>query len=149
MADVETRLLIDAPPQLVWERFMDKGRWKTFSDFVDLNPGQPIEQGCTFWFALRLFWLPPVPLRVEVLRCVPEREVRWVGGIPAFPLFRGEHYFRFEDAGEGRTRLVHGEDFSGPLRRAFLLLLGDAVRQAYIRFNEGLADQAWLAGRRS
>ena len=141
MPELETELMIDATPRVVWERFMDKGRWRSFSDFVDLSPGQPIAAGRSFWFGLRLLGLPPVPLRVEVLRCEPGREVRWVGGIPAVPLFKGEHYFRFEAVGEGRTRLVQGERFTGLLAGAFMTLLGETTRQAYARFNVGLAEQ--------
>jgi hypothetical protein len=149
MSEIVTQLLIDAPPSIVWERLVDKGRWKSFSDFVDLSPGRPIEAGCTFWFGLRLLGLPPVPIRVEVLRCDSARELRWVGGLPALPLFRGEHYFRFEDAAEGRTRFVHGELFDGLLQGPFMLLLGETTRKAYVRFNLGLAAQARVAAGRS
>jgi hypothetical protein len=138
MPEIKTYRLIEAPPRVVWDCFMDKSRWRSFSDFVDLSPGTPIAAGRSFWFGLRLLGLPPVPLKVQVLRCDPE-EVRWVGGIPAFPLFRGEHYFRFVAAGEGKTRFVQNEDFSGPLAEAFMALLGEATRTAYHRFNDGLA----------
>ena len=144
MPEIKTYRPIEAPPRVVWDCFMDKRRWESFSDFVDLSPGKPVEQGCTFWFGLRLLGLPPVPLRVEVLRCEPAREVRWVGGLP---FFRGEHYFRFEDIGESRTRFIHGELFSGHLADAFMLFLGDATRKAYRRFNDGLAVQARRAAR--
>ena len=139
MREIRTLRPIEAPLRAVWGCFVDKRRWESFSDFLDLSPGQPIEQGCTFWFGLRLLGLPPVPLKVEVIRYEPEREVRWVGGLP---FFRGEHYFQFEDVGEGRTRFTHGELFSGPLADAFMLFLGDATRRAYLRFNDGLAAEA-------
>jgi hypothetical protein len=145
MSQLETQLLVEAPPAAVFDCFVQKSRWKDFSDFVDLSPGRPIAEGGVFYFGLRLLHLPPVPLRVKVLRCERPREVRWVGGIPAFPWFGGEHYFRFEDAGEGRTHLVHGEKFFGLLRGPFLAVLGEEVRKAYVRFNHGLAAEARLA----
>ena len=137
MPEIRTYRLIEAPPRVVWDRFMDKAGWRSFSDFVDLSPGTPIAAGRSFWFGLRLLGLPPVPLKVDVIRCDPE-EVRWVGGLPALPLFRGEHWFRFVEAGAGKTRFVNNEDFSGPMAGAFMLTLGPATRAAYHRFNDGL-----------
>lgn len=142
MLQIETEQMIDAPPDVVWQHFVHKARWRDFSGFTDLAPAHPIAQGGIVWFALQLLPGPPTPVRVRVIRCDRPREVRWVGGLPAFPLFRGEHYFRFEDAGDGRTRFVHGERFFGPLAGLFMRLLGDRIRLTYIAFNSGLARQA-------
>lgn len=45
----------------------------------------------------------------------PNRELRWQGRLLAPGLFTGEHYFLIEEAGPGRVRFVHGEDFFGIL----------------------------------
>jgi hypothetical protein len=53
--------------------------------------------------------------RPTVLALRPERELRWLGRLFIPGLFDGEHYFLLEPMGEGRTRLTHGEKFSGLL----------------------------------
>lgn len=135
---IETELTIAAPPPVVWRAFLDRGRWRLFSDFLDLDPGRPFVEGSRFWFGLRLGGLVPTPVRVRVIRRVEERELRWVG---AGPGVRGEHYFLFEPAGEGWTRFVHGEEFTGPLAGPFLKLAGAHAKEMYAAFNVGLALQ--------
>lgn len=150
MPEIITRIEMDATPEEVWEQFLAKERWKEFSAFVDLSPGRPIVLGGRFWFGIRLFGLPPAPLppsplQVKVIRCDKPREVRWLGGIPAFPPFRGEHYFRFEEAGPGRTRFVHGELFHGSLAGPVIRAIGENLLHIYEAFNNGLAHQVYLA----
>lgn len=51
-----------------------------------------------------------VPLHHPFPAAEPNKEFRWQGKLAGLPgLFTGEHYFIFEDAGEGRTKLLHGE----------------------------------------
>lgn len=138
MTRLQTDLTIAAPPREVWAAFVDRARWRHFSDFMDLDPGRPMVEGSRFWFGLRLGGLVPAPVPVRVIRRVEERELRWVGGLPGF---RGEHYFLFEPRGEGWTRMVHGEDFSGPLGRLFTRLMGPMIQETYAAFNVGLAMQ--------
>ena len=152
MPEIVTRLEIDASPEEVWEQFLAKERWQEFSAFVDMSPRRPIVVGSHFWFGIRLLGLPPpplvpMPLRVTVRVCDAPDEVRWFGGIPAFPLFRGEHYFQFEKAGPGRTRFVHGERFHGPLSGPVVRGIGEILRQTYEAFNNGLAHQVYRARR--
>lgn len=51
-----------------------------------------------------------VPLHHPFPAAEANKEFRWQGKLAGLPgLFTGEHYFTFEDAGEGRTKLLHGE----------------------------------------
>ena len=72
----------------------------------------------------------------EVLRAEPARELRWIGRLP-LNLFNGEHFFRLEAAGPGRTRFHHGERFTG-----FLIpFMGGTLRKThrgYLLMNEAL-----------
>ncbi len=141
MREVKTSLDIAAPSDVVWRRLIDKARWCCFSDFCDEDSTRPIAEGRIFIFGLRLLglWTIPIPVRVITLR--PGRELRWVGKIPGF---RGEHYFELEPVpgDPGRTRLNHGELFSGPLGELYDRLFHTASEQSYAAFNVGLAMQA-------
>jgi hypothetical protein len=139
MSHLETTLDIDAPVGDVWATFLDKQHWKEFSAFEDRSPNHPIVAGGTFRFAIRVLGLPPPPLEVTVVGFEAPSEVRWVGGIPGFPLVQGEHVFRFETLPDRRTRLQNRESFSGALSGLFLCLLGRTFRRAYADFNRGLA----------
>jgi hypothetical protein len=50
-----------------------------------------------------------------VLEVKPERELRWRKQLLLPGIFNGEHYFLLETIGSDRTRLTHGEKFSGIL----------------------------------
>jgi len=138
MREVKTSLEIDAPADAVWRQLVDKARWRRFSDFCDKDPAHPIAEGRTFTFGLRLLGLPPIPIDAHVIRLVPDRELRWVGKMPGF---RGEHYFLLEPDGSGNTRLVHGEQFSGPLGELYDVLFHTVSVHTYATFNVGLAMQ--------
>jgi hypothetical protein len=58
---------------------------------------------------------PAIRFRTTVLVVRPERELRWRGKLLVAGIFDGEHYFLLETFDEKRTRLVHGENFSGLL----------------------------------
>ena len=139
MSHIETTLDIDAPVEDVFAAFLDKAHWKDFSAFEDRSPERPIVAGGTFRFAIRVLRLPPPPLEVTVLRCEPSSEVRWVGGVPGFPLLRGEHVYRFAPLPDGRTRLENRESFTGALSGLFICLLGRTFQRTYEAFNRGLA----------
>jgi hypothetical protein len=52
----------------------------------------------------------------EKVRAVTDGvELRWGGGPPLPGLADGDHFFRLVDLGGGRTRVLHGEDFTGLL----------------------------------
>jgi hypothetical protein len=44
-----------------------------------------------------------------------EKEFSWLGTLGHKWIFAGEHFFRFVDLGNGKTNLIHGENFSGLL----------------------------------
>ena len=82
----------------------------------DLRPGDPI----TIHVALES---GQQAIDVTVSRAVREREFGWRFVERSRWLYRGEHVFRLEDAGEGVTRLIDRERFWGilvPFRRAAL-----------------------------
>jgi len=137
MQNIETELLIAAPPDRVWRAFLDRPRWRSYSNFMDLDPGRPLVEGSRFWFGLRLGGLLPAPIQVRVLRRIEGEELCWAGKVPGF---RGEHYFRFHPEGDGWTRMTHGEDFSGVLAEISIPLVRDRLREMYAAFNAGLAQ---------
>ena len=81
-----------------------------------------------------------------ILSVRPEREIRWLGTLFVKGLFDGEHYFLLDPIDADRTRLVHGEKFSG-------LLVGPlgnrlpATEQGFNAMNAALKQEAEQSGR--
>ncbi|MCB9636925.1 MAG: hypothetical protein H6721_32865, partial [Sandaracinus sp.] len=71
------------------------------------------------------------------------RELRWEGPrVRALsPIARGSHYFRLEALDETRTRLVHGEDFGGPVFALPWKVLGPQLEKSYAALNRALARE--------
>ena len=71
----------------------------------------------------------------------PERELRWLGRVLFPGIFDGEHYFLLESMGGERTRLTHGENFSGLLVGVLRSQL-DATAQGFTAMNVALKREA-------
>jgi hypothetical protein len=70
--------------------------------------------GGTLRFRIDIPSLPPLLFKAKVTLADEQKGFAWEGGAAA--VFAGHHYLRFEPVSATRTRLVHGEDFSGLLR---------------------------------
>ena len=114
VVELRTEIEILAPPAAVWGVLVD------FLRFPDWNPFIPFISG-ELQIDARLevlFALPDgseVTIRPRVLAVVREQELRWIGHFFLRGLFDGEHFFRLVEIAPGRTRFVHGENFSGIL----------------------------------
>jgi hypothetical protein len=70
-----------------------------------------------------------------------ERLLRWLGRLGLPGLLDGEHSFRLDPAGEGRTRFVQSERFTGLLVRFFGKTLAQTER-GFAQMNEALKRRA-------
>jgi len=109
-ADVE----IEATAERVWEVLT------AFAAYWEWNPSVRAAEGSAAagtWLKLRVtVWRGvTLPLRVKITHAEAPRELRWVGTAGTPLLFRGEHSFRIELAGNGHVRLRQEERFTGLL----------------------------------
>ena len=111
---IETDIEIEAPPARVWAVLTDFPAMADWNPFIrsisgDLTPGG----------RLSIQVVPPgksgMRFKPTVLSVEPERELRWLGRLVVPGLFDGEHYFLLSPLDGTRTRLIHGENFSGLL----------------------------------
>jgi hypothetical protein len=142
---VETSIEIEAAPEQVWALltdFADMPDWNPFIRSIvgSPQPGNRLSVEVALPGKRRRMRFKPVVLVAD-----PGRELRWLARLPLPGLFDGEHYFLLEPAGVGRTRLIHGETFSGLL----VALLGGTVSAAedgYNVMNAALKRQAERKG---
>lgn len=109
---LRTEIDIAAPPRKVWEVLTNFRAYPEWNPFITSVRGKPrVGQ------KLEVVMSPPqsreMKFNPEVLRAEPFIELRWRGVLWFDWLFVGEHFFRLEEVDPNRTRLVHGEDFSG------------------------------------
>jgi hypothetical protein len=138
--EIETRIEIDAPAARVWELLTNFELMPSWNPFIVAIAGELCEGG-----RIEVAIAPPGKTAMRftpvVLAARPARELRWRGGVLVRGVFDGEHYFLLEPLDENRTRLTHGEKFSGLL----VGLLGSmlpATKRGFEAMNAALKAQA-------
>lgn len=130
----ETEVTIDAPPDVVWKHLVDFDRHRDWSRSFKLQGRAVVgERGRVEFplFGRAARW----PVWID--RVDREQELRWRGG-PA-GVMTGSHYFALQGIDGGRkTRLRHGETFSGVLAPLLWPFLKSGLGPSYGRFNEDL-----------
>ena len=138
---LRTDIAIDATPRRVWEVLTDFSAYPDWNPFIRRIAG-PATEGSRLEVDLQ----PPggrgITIRPTVKSAKPERELRWLGHLGVPGLFDGEHAFRLETLGDGRTRLVHEETFGGLLAPIVLNRIGEQTRQGFVAMNEALKSRA-------
>jgi hypothetical protein len=137
---IETSIDIEAPPARVWAvltNFPAMAKWNPFI--------RSISGDLTVGGRLSLHVVPPgksgMRFKPTVITLEPERELRWLGRLVAPGLFDGEHYFLLHPLDATRTRLVHGEKFTGLLVGPLRATLA-ATQAGFEAMNAALKSQA-------
>lgn len=114
MKELQTEIEVAASPERIWDILTDFGSFPQWNPFILTVDGE-----LTAGTRLEVRIQPPggmaMTFKPTVITVEPNLELRWLGHLMTPGLFDGEHYFLIEDAGEGRSRLVQGEKFSGAL----------------------------------
>jgi hypothetical protein len=122
--ELRTEIEILAPAARVWETLVDFARYAEWNPFIPEISGE-LRVGSE----LRMIVAPPggneVKIQPTLLVVEPARELRWRGKLLVKALFQGEHFMQLIEVAPGRTRFVHGENFSGILVK----LLGRVLTQ--------------------
>ncbi len=129
---IETRIVIEAPIERVWEVFTDFEAYPEWNPFVKKLEGQPVKGG-----KIKVV-LPGMTFRPEVLCFESPKELRWKGRLLMKGLFDGEHYFRFMEHENGTTTLIHGEKFTGILVGMFRKMLDEKTAPGFEEMNRAL-----------
>ena len=137
---IDTEIEIEATPATVWQALTD------FQSYPDWNPSiRSIEGIPSRGEKLKVFFNPESSIfrmrfTVELVTCEPEKEFRWIGRLLFAPLFAGDHYLIIEPIGPNRSKLIHGERFSGLLKPIVWFLLAKLNTMAFTAMNHALKD---------
>jgi hypothetical protein len=110
---IETSIVIAAPPPLVWAVLMNFPAYGQWNPFIRRLSGTAVP-GSRLEAEIQPVGMSPQTFRPIVVRCETNREFAWRGSLPVPGLFAGTHMFHLEPQGTG-TRFDHSETFSGLL----------------------------------
>lgn len=138
---IHTELEINAPAEEVWKVLVDFPQYGEWNPVITSIDGAPYV-GEKISFKIRAapgVEIPIVACEILVANAA-QGELRWRG--PAIPVLdqviAGEHYFIVQSAGEGKSRFVHGENFTGLLAAPLEPLLQQRLTDSYSEMNRAL-----------
>ena len=136
MKQIETEIVIASKPERVWEVLTDFENHSEWNPFIKSISGEK-----KVGEKLTVFLQPPegngMTFKPVILTYDKSREFRWRGKLGIKGIFDGEHYFKLIDNGNGTTRFVHGEKFSGILVGAFRTML-KKTKEGFEGMNESI-----------
>ena len=129
-----TEIEIEAPPDDVWGVLTDFMLYQEWTDIFRFPRGH-LETGRKLEVIISPTGSRSMTFRPELLEAEGPRELRWKGHLLLPLVFDGEHYFRIEELGDGRSRFSHGEIFTGFLVPWLWHDLDIGTRRGFERFN--------------
>lgn len=161
MYNIVTEIDLQTSAARVWAALTDFASYRAWNPVIESIDGNPTEgaqlrvklrqealrqpaagalgalKGLAFrgWCALH-----GMRLSVQVTKLLPGRELRWVGALPIRGTFRGEHYFKVTERGDGGVRFTQGEQYAGLFEPAFREVMEAVNRHAMNAVNQALKD---------
>ena len=138
MKEIKTEIIIQAPREKVWQTLLDfpaYGDWNPFIRSIEGKAAVGEKLTNTMMNGKKEMVFKPV-----VTRCNPGQAFEWMGS-GMLGMFKGRHYFELEDVGEGKTKLRHGEQFSGLLSGIIMRMIGETTLDSFQKMNRALRDR--------
>lgn len=144
MKHLETSIEINASREKVWSIITDFASFPEWNPFVVMAQGKA-GKGERLHIRVAAPNSKPMEFKPTIETFEPNSELMWKGSLPIPGLFIGRHYFKVEDAGAGKVRLVHGEHFSGLLVPFLWKGIDTNVRKGYELMNQAVKERAEAA----
>ncbi len=137
MKSLKTAIEINAPAAKVWQVLMDFAAYAEWNPFIRSIKGKA-KVGHQLTNTLHLEGQKPQVFKPTILVVEEGKAFQWLGHLFVKGLFDGHHYFELEAIGPNKTRLVHGENFSGLLAGPLLKMIGEATLKGFEKMNTAL-----------
>jgi hypothetical protein len=137
MKSFEGSSTIDAPPARIWAILTDGAHYPDWDSGVVSVDGR-IASGETIKVVSAA--APGRTFPVKVTSFDPDRSMIWSGGMP-LGLFKGVRTFSLTPAGDGSTRFLVREEYSGPLVGMMSRSMPD-LGPSFAQFANGLKQLA-------
>jgi len=140
MREVVTTMEIRADIHAVWAVLSDFRAYPEWNPFIKQIHGL-MEAGNRLQVHMTLDHKEIHVFRPVITRVEPLSELSWMGHLWIPGLFNGEHSFVLKPCGEGATRFIQRERFSGLLAVLLGWTLKRKVRASFDGMNEALRDR--------
>ena len=139
---ITSEIEIDAPAETIWAILSDFESYPKWSQFIKSIDGKS-EVGAPLSVCIHCEGQKPMTFAPQVQEMIPNVLLSWLGGMWGKKwLFLGEHFFNLTPIDENRTRLTHGENFSGWLLPLVWKAIGESTEKGFSHFNEALKKRA-------
>lgn len=138
MKEVKTEIIINSNPEKVWKVLTDFENHSTWNPFI-INISGDKKVGAMLSTTVQVPDSKKMSFTPKVLNFEENKELRWLGKLFFKGVFDGEHYFTLKEEGNGKTRFIHGEKFSGALIFLSGLML-DKTKRGFDLMNKSLKN---------
>jgi hypothetical protein len=141
MKELETKIEINAPAQLVWQILTDFKSYPEWNPFIRKISGEA-KTGSKLQVVVQPPGSRAMTFKPLVVQAEPYRELRWLGRLLIPGLFDGEHRFVIEPSGENKVLFTHAEIFKGLLVPMLWKSLDGNTRKGFQQMNQALKKLA-------
>ncbi len=138
MQELKTEIILNASPDKVYAILTDMEKYEAWNPFLVASKGKAevgerLENTMLHNGKRQVF--KPI-----VTKANSGKEFEWLGS-GFMGLFKGRHYFILEDLGNGQTKLIHGENFSGLLSGLIMRMIGEETLRNFQAMNKALKER--------
>lgn len=141
---IQTAITIDAAPEVVWDILCNGSDYKNWNPFIIELAGE-LSPGATLTVSMNSPLGGTQEFRPQVIDYLPNSRLCWRGHMLFKGLFDGEHSFQLKPQADGRSVLLHEEQFSGVLAGLFVRRFGDQLSEQFKAMNIALKQRAEAA----
>ena len=140
MKTLTTSITINASAQKVWQVLMNHKDYPNWNPFIKQITGDP-QEGASIQVTLQPENKKPMEFSPIVLNNEAEKEFRWLGHLFVKGLFDGEHFFKLEEIDANKTKVIHGENFTGIMASVLLSMIGESTQNGFVAMNNSLKNK--------
>ncbi len=137
MKILRSEIVIEASAAEVWEVLMNHEAYPEWNPFIKKLSGN-VAEGNQIAVIIQPEGKSAMDFTPIVLKNEKNKEFRWLGKLFVKGLFDGEHFFQLEKIDEQKTKLIHGENFSGVMSGVLLNMVGESTQKGFEQMNEAL-----------
>ncbi len=137
MQTIKTQIEINAPLEAVWNQLIDFKSYNQWNPFITQISGT-LATGAYLAVTIHPPDGKPMTFRPRVISAIANQEFIWRGHLWIKGLFDGTHFFHLENLSNGKTKLIHGEHFSGLFVPIILKMIGDKTLKGFQAMNREL-----------
>ena len=141
MRELRTEIDIDARPEEVWKILMDFAKYPDWNPFIRSISG---EARVDSKIKVRLEPEGGMAMSLEptVVALDANKKFAWKGNLFMNGIFDGQHEFILAGTGDGKTKFVHREEFSGILVPLLWRFLEENTTRGFNDMNKALSERA-------